>query len=66
VLEGVPVVEHALWEGFSSGHGAQVLGELEGFGDWHVGLDQDARTGGVFAEDLASTRVEAGLDSADA
>ena len=42
-VDEVPVVEHALWEGFPAGVGAQVLGEPEGFSNWKVGLQVDHR-----------------------
>merc|ERR1712242_97404 len=40
-LEVLPVIEHALREGLSTGCLAQSSDETEGLGDWEVSLDLD-------------------------
>ena len=63
----VVVVEHTLGEGLTRGGGTKVTVEAEGLGDGQVSLDREHRGTSLLllAEDLATTLVEARVDTTD-
>lgn len=66
-VEQLPVVEHALGECLATGRGAQFTVEAERLHDGKVSLDGEHRSSDplLFAEDLATSPVEDGVDTAD-
>ena len=63
----LPVVEHALWERLARRRSTELTVEAEGLHDGQVRLDSEHGRSGtlLFAEDLATTPVEDGVDTAD-
>lgn len=59
------MVEHALREGSSGGHGSQVLGETEGLSDGEVSLDDDegGAGDGLFSDNDTSSLGEGLIDT---
>ena len=63
----LPVIEHRLWEGLSSGMRAQLSIEAEGLGDREVCLHCEHRSSWplFFTEHLSTTLVQAAVNTAN-
>merc|ERR1719259_181819 len=65
LLDGLPVIEAALWEGLAGSGGTEIGIETEGLIDGQVGLDLEHRgtRGLLFLEDVTTLSVEDGVDT---
>lgn len=63
--KNLPMVEHALWEGLSSGVGSEIGGETERFVYRQVSLDHEhGGTGDLqFFENVTTSAIEDSVDS---
>lgn len=61
------MIKHALWEGLSSGVGAQISGESERLVDGQESLDDEhGRSGNLrFLEDVTTTTIKHSVDTSD-
>lgn len=65
LLDGLPVIEAALWEGLAGSGGTEIGIKTEGLIDGQVGLDLEHRgtRGLLFLEDVTTLSVEDGVDT---